>query len=571
MTDSDARRHDASARLQHLLADEWEQRMRDNPLFATHCGDHRFNDRLPVVSEAESERRLAQIQGFLGRLQAIARDALSPADQLDYDLFERELKDRIARYTFHTHLMPIDKTTGFHVAFAEQPNVVPLRTVEEYESYVARLAGFRAYTQGHIELMRAGMRAGFVPARVALEGAEGSIEPHIVADPTQSVYYKPFVRFPPGIDEQAQRRLSEAGRAAIADSIVPGYQALLRFVREEYAPAARPEIAASALPDGRAYYEHCVRMYTTLELTPEEVHDTGLSEVRRIREEMEATISKAGFRGAFHEFLHYLRSEPRFYADTPQALLQHAALIAKRMDGELPGLFSVLPRTPYGIRPIPDYIAPKTTTAYYFLPSGDGTKAGFYYVNTYDLASRPLYEYEALTLHEAVPGHHLQLALQMELGGVPNYRRFGGVTAFIEGWALYAERLGLEVGFYQDPYSDFGRLTFEMWRACRLVVDTGMHCLGWTRQQAIDFMAENTALSLLNITNEIDRYIARPGQALAYKIGEIKIRELRTLAERELGSKFDIREFHRILHEDGGIPLNVLEAKVRRWVAGQVL
>ena len=283
---------------------------------------------------------------------------------------------------------------------------------------------------------------------------------------------------------------------------------------------------------------------------------------------MDDVIRRVDFQGGFREFIHFLRTDERFYVDTPEALMKEVALIMKKMDGQLPRLFKRLPRTPYGLRQIPDHIAPKTTSAYYFPAAGDGTKAGFHYVNTCDLKSRPLYEYEALSLHEAVPGHHLQLAMQMELD-LPNFRRFGGITAFIEGWALYSERLGLEVGFYQDPYSYFGRLIFEMWRATRLVVDTGLHYLGWTRQQAIDFMAENTALSLLNITNEVDRYISWPGQALAYRIGEIKIRELRTLAEQELGPRFDVREFHSIILENGGIPLDVLKANVKRWVAEQ--
>jgi uncharacterized protein (DUF885 family) len=369
--------------------------------------------------------------------------------------------------------------------------------------------------------------------------------------------------------EADRRSITQAGCAAILDSVVPGYQALLQFMLDEYIPAGREDIAASSLPDGRAFYEHRVRKNTTLDLTPQQVHDIGVDEVRRIRGEMEETIRRVGFQGSFREFVEFLRTDERFYVDTPDALMKEVALIMKKMDGELPRLFKTLPRTPYGLRQIPDFIAPKTTTAYYFLPAGDGTTAGFYYVNTYDLKSRPLYEYEALSLHEAVPGHHLQLALQMELKDIPDFRRFGGITAFIEGWALYAERLGLEVGFYQDRYSDFGRLTFEMWRATRLAVDTGMHYLGWMRQRAIDYMAENTALSLLNITNEVDRYIAWPGQAIAYKIGEIKIRELRALAEEKLGPEFDIREFHDVVLESGGIPLDVLEANVKRWLAGQ--
>jgi len=284
---------------------------------------------------------------------------------------------------------------------------------------------------------------------------------------------------------------------------------------------------------------------------------------------MEAILRKVDFQGDFQEFIHFLRTDPRFYVDTPEALMKEVALVLKKMDGELPRLFKTLPRMPYGIKQVPDYIAPQTTTAYYFPPAGDGARAGAYYVNTYDLKSRPLYEIEALSLHEAVPGHHLQIALTQEIDTMPNFRRFGWITAFGEGWALYAERLGLEVGFYQDAYSDFGRLTYEMWRACRLAVDTGLHALGWTRQQAIDFMAQNSALTLLNIENEVDRYIAWPGQALAYKMGELKIRELRALAEQELGARFDLREFHDVVLRHGGLPLDVLEAQVKSWLAGQ--
>jgi uncharacterized protein (DUF885 family) len=294
----------------------------------------------------------------------------------------------------------------------------------------------------------------------------------------------------------------------------------------------------------------------------------GLSEVKRIRAEMEAIIRRVNFDGDFRAFVNFLRTDPHFYVDTPDALMKETALILKKMDGELPRLFKTLPRTPCGIRPVPDYIAPYTA-AYYMPPTGDGTRAGFFYVNTYDLKSRPLYELEALSLHEAVPGHHLQIALQQELEAMPNFRRFGGFTAFSEGWGLYAERLGLEAGFYQDPYSDFGRLTYEMWRACRLVVDTGMHALGWTRQQAIDFMTDHTASTALSIANEVDRYIAWPGQALAYKTGELKIRELRSLAERELGTAFDVREFHDVVLREGALPLSALETIIKNWIAAQ--
>jgi uncharacterized protein (DUF885 family) len=332
-------------------------------------------------------------------------------------------------------------------------------------------------------------------------------------------------------------------------------------------PSARGSIGASALPDGRDFYRHRVRKYTTLDITPEEVHQTGLAEVARIRAEMQEIMRQVEFDGDFAEFVEYLRNEPKFYAETPEGLMKEAALILKRIDGKLPELFGRLPRMPYGLREIPAYIAPRTTSAYYQPPTGDGTRAGFYNLNTFNLKSRPLYALESLSLHEAVPGHHLQIALQQELEDLPNFRRFGGATAFVEGWALYAERLGLECGFYTDPYSDFGRLSMEMWRACRLVVDTGMHYLGWTREQAVEFMAANSAESIHNIEAEIDRYIGWPGQALAYKIGELKIRELRARAEAELGEKFDVRAFHDAVLGGGSVPLDVLEQQIEAWIA----
>jgi len=565
MPSSESARQRASQEFGLLLADEWEARMRDNPLFATRCGDHRFNDRLPSVSVEAYQQRLSRARGFLARLKVMDRAALPDSGRLDYDIFARVLRDRIADYEFRAYLMPVTAQSGFHIFFPDTQNTAPFNTVQDYEAYLARLAGFKAYAEGHIALMRAGMAAGVTAPRIAMVGVEDALTPHIVADSADSVLFAPFQAFPATIGEVDRARLRAAAAEAISGSVVPGYQALLDFLTETYIPAARDEIGTSALPDGRAYYEHCVRRYTTLDISPEEVHAIGLSEVQRIREEMVGIMEDVGFVGDLQEFLDFLHTEPRFYLDTPEALLQHVALICKRIDGELPKLFSLLPRTPYGIREIPAYAAPRSTTAYYFPCAGDGSRAGYYYVNTYGLESRPLYEYEALSLHEAVPGHHLQLALQMELD-LPNFRRFGDVTAFIEGWALYSERLGIEMGFYQDPYSDFGRLVFGMWRAARLVVDTGMHALGWTRRQAIDYLAENTALSTLNITNEIDRYIGWPGQALAYKIGELKVSELRERAESELGACFDVRDFHRILLEDGCVPLDLLEAKVVAWI-----
>ena len=571
MPTNESSQNPPATQLHHLIDAEWEFRMREDPLFATDCGDHRFDHLLPSVSVADEERRLDRLRSFLAELHAIDTQALAPDDRLNAALFERELADRIADAEFHTYLTPVSKQDGFHIMFPELPTLMPLVTLADCEAYVARLEGFKTYAEGHIDLMRAGIAAGITQPRIALEGIETSVLAHIVTDPAESVLYQPVTALPSSIGSPNRAHIREATARAIRTSVVPGYQSLLNFLTREYLPAAREEIGASTLPNGADYYAHCVRKFTTLEITPREVHEIGLDEVRRIRAEMAALIEKARATddgvpsGDTHAFLAFLHSNPAFYAATPEALLQHVALILKRIDGQLPRLFDLLPRMPYGIRETPDYAAPSSTTAYYFPGAGDGTRAGFYYVNTYGLDSRPLYEYEALSLHEAVPGHHLQLALQMELD-LPNFRRFGGVTAFIEGWALYAERLGLEIGFYQDPYSDFGRLIFEIWRAARLVVDTGIHQFGWTREQAIDYMVENTALTRLNIANEVDRYIAWPGQALAYKMGELKIRELRQTAEGRLASRFDLRQFHRILLEAGGIPLDLLERRVLQWI-----
>jgi uncharacterized protein (DUF885 family) len=337
----------------------------------------------------------------------------------------------------------------------------------------------------------------------------------------------------------------------------------------EYIPGARPTTGASELPEGRAYYEHLVRHFTTLDVTPEQVHEIGLAEVKRIRAEMEQIVQQVAFQGSFPEFLEHLRTDPRFYAATPDELLMRAAWIAKRMDGKLPALFKTLPRQPYGIEPVPDHLAPKYTGGRYVGAPLAGRRGGYYWVNTHALENRPLYTLEALTLHEAVPGHHLQNALSKELEGLPRFRRYGGISAYGEGWGLYSEWLGLEAGFYTDPYSNFGRLTYEMWRACRLVVDTGLHALGWTRQQTLDYLAANTALSRHEIRTETDRYISWPGQALAYKMGELKIKELRRKAEEALGPRFDVREFHDVILGSGPVPLPVLEQLVADWIAAQ--
>lgn len=550
-----------------LLEDAWQYRLQENPLFATQTGEHRYDDRLPRVSLADEKRRAAERDKFLSRLKVIDRDTLSAEEQINYDLFGRGLRQSAREDEFRTYLMPVSDRWGFHIEFPELPREIPLVSTRDYENYIARLGGFAEYVAGHIELMREGVRQGITVPSVIMQRYNEPLEAQIVDDPEKSLLYKPFREFPESVPESEHERLRAAGREAIAKSVVPGYRQFLEFMKNEYVPNCRGTIAAAALPNGREYYRFCVEKFTTLEdRTPDEVHAIGLTEVARIRGEMDEVIRKLQFDGDFAKFTEYLRNDPKFYAKSAVELEKEVAFILKRMDGELPKLFSRLPRMPYGVRQVPEYIAPQTVFAYYQSPAGDGTRAGFFYINTYNLPSRPLYMLEALSLHEAVPGHHLQIALQQELEHLPEFRKYTGFTAFVEGWALYAERLGLEAGFYEDPYSDFGRLTMEIWRACRLVVDTGMHYLGWTREQAIEYMQANSAMPLHDIRAEVDRYIGWPGQALAYKSGELKIRELRAEAEEQLGEKFDVRAFHDVVLGSGAVPLGMLEQNVRAWI-----
>jgi len=555
--------------LEQLFSDHWEAWLRWDPLFATSVGDRRYNDRLPEADEAHYQDWLEQLRGFRARLQALEAAKLPADERLNYEIFALLLENEITELEFHGYRLPLSKAGGFHTYLPDMHLLAPFERERDYENYLERLAALPRYIEQSIELLRGGLASGFVPARVTLTGVAESIAAQCVEDAERSAFFEPFRRFSGQFDAASRTKLQSAGREAILGAVVSAYRALLAFIEKEYLPAAREGIAAAELPDGRDFYQSRIRYFTTLDLTAEAVHQIGLEEVRRIRAEMEAVIRATGFGGDWRAFLAFLRSDPRFYVETPLELLKETAYLMKRVEGELPRLFKTLPRLPYGLRPIPEFSAPGQTAAYYMLGAGDGSQAGFYYVNTYDLKSRPLYEIEALSLHEAVPGHHLQFALQQELTDLPAFRRFSGFTSFVEGWALYAERLGLEMGFYTDPYSNFGRLSYEMWRACRLVVDTGLHVLGWSRQQAIDFMAENTSSTLLNITNEVDRYIAWPAQALAYKLGELKIRELRARAEQALGARFNLREFHDVVLLAGAVPLAVLERRVDEWIEGQ--
>src|SRR6266498_1463423 len=560
---------DEVAKLHAIFDKNWETRLRESPLFATSVGRHEYDDRLPSVTPADLARRQAQRKATLAELEHIHRSELPVDEQVNYDIFKQQIDQGIESFEFGDYEMPINADSGFHSGFSRLPKEMPLATVKDYDNYISRLNAWPRYVREQIALMRLGLKRGMTVPRATLEGYDTTISAHVVDDPSKSVFWFPFEKFPASVPASEQERLRNSGRTAIMNGAVVGYREFLDFFHNEYLPGARTTLGASALPNGAAYYRFKIREFTTLDLTPEEIHNIGLSEVNRISGEMNAVMKQVGFNGYFAAFLQFLRTDPRFYAKTPQELLEHASWIAKRIDGKLPSEFKTLPRLPYTVEPVPADIAPKYTSGRYVGAPQGSTQPGIYWVNTYALESRPLYNLESLTLHEAVPGHHLQISRSRELGDLPNFRRFSYISAFGEGWGLYSEWLGKEMGFYTDPYSNFGRLTYEMWRACRLVVDTGIHSMGWTRQQAIDYMATRTALPLHEVETEDDRYISWPGQALAYKLGELKIKELRHRAEEALGTRFDVREFHDVVLGSGAVPLSVLESNVDAWIAKQ--
>lgn len=557
-----------ATRALHALFDEaWQFGLREEPLFASGVGDHRYDDRLASLAPEDFARRGAFLKATQAKLRSIDRMALSATDRVSYDIFAGKLAEDLTELDFGTERMVVTAEGGFHSGLTRLPAESRFLSLSDYQNYLARLAALPTYFDQHIALMRAGLKVGYTPPRVVFAGFETTIAPHVVDDPKKSVFYEPFTRFPVGVETADRARLEAQARTVITEAVVPAYRRFLEFMTREYIPGSRASIGASEWPRGRELYAFLVRRFTTLDLTPEQVHEIGKREVARIRAEMDQVIAEVGFKGSFSEFLHFLRTDSQFYAKTPEELLKEASYIAKKMDGKLPSLFRRLPRQPYGVEPVPADIAPKYTGGRYVGAPLDSTRAGTYWVNTYALESRTLYTLEALSLHEAVPGHHLQTSLQQELGDLPPFRQHSYFNAYGEGWGLYSERLGLEAGFYTNPYSNFGRLTYEMWRACRLVVDTGLHAFGWTRQQALDYLGGNTALSLHEVETETDRYISWPGQALSYKMGELKIRELRALAEKELGSKFDIRDFHDAVLLNGSVPLTVLEDQIKTWIA----
>lgn len=553
--------------LLQLFDDHWEFTLQSSPLTATSEGDDRFDDLLSATGLDAFEERYHQNLHFLGLLKEIDRETVGEENRVNYEIFKVQLENSIRSFELNHHLLPLNGWWDYHSTFADLGNRVPLRNSKDYENYLSRLAAFPDYNAGYIERMRKGIELGFVRPKAVFENYMASVEAHIHEDVTELRLFEPFKEFPASVPEEDQVRLRERAVDILGEYVIPEYEKLIRFLVEEYIPASSETLGITEVPGGEEYYHYLVEVNTTMEITPDEVHQIGLEEVQRIRNEMMEIVEESGFEDDFDGFIEFLRTDPQFYAESAEELLKETAYVLKKMDGKLPELFKTLPRLPYGIMEVPDYLAPRTATAYYSRGAADGTRAGFYAVNTYDLPSRPLYEVVALSLHEAVPGHHLQIALQQELDELPKFRSASGFTAYVEGWALYSERLGLEVGMYDDIYSNFGRLSYEMWRALRLVVDTGIHAKGWSRKEAIDYMASNSALSLHNIRSEVNRYIFWPAQALAYKMGEIKIRELRAMAEEVLGDEFDLREFHDVVLLSGSVPLSVLEQNVMEYIS----
>jgi len=587
-----------SPELLAILDAHYDWLLRDDPLTASSRGDKRFNTLLRDESPEAYRRRTADTRDRLARLQALIaaqNKNWSEADQTDAELLAHHLKRGIDGERFHAEQMPVSQQHGPQVWLAQMSNSLTFTNAQDYADFAARLEAVPRLIDQHIEHMRLGLAAGRVPPCVALRGTDGQAEamasPDHEASSSLSLFFKPFLSLPE-TDKNAVRAAT-----AVKHGIVPAYRRLAAFLRDEYLPRCRDSVGISEGIDGIAVYEHALRGHTTTDMTAEQIHQLGLGEVARLRANMMKAIARTDWvqRDSFAgdellaRFVEFLRTDKRFYCDKPEQLLGGYRDIAKKVDAALPRLFATLPRTPYGVRELPAFAAPTSPTAYYYRGSPQLGLPGFFMANTYRLDQRPRYEMTALTLHEACPGHHLQIALSQELVGQHPIREMFDSTALVEGWGLYAERLGLEMaadgsgelvprpveidgpgtGLYADPYDDFGRLTYEMWRACRLVVDTGIHAKGWTRQRAIDYMLANTALSPHNIEREVDRYIAWPAQACAYKIGQLKISELRERAERTLADKFDIRSFHDCVLGAGAVPLPTLEARVERWMEGR--
>jgi uncharacterized protein (DUF885 family) len=560
---------------------DWKRWMEQYPELATGVGYPGQNRRWEDNSPQGIAARKAHLEESLKKLKSFQRSSMPASEQLNYDLYRDllETAEEGAQYgddplPFRNVVpgnfyLPLNQMGGVQQGAAETMASQPNQTLPDYEDILARLEALPRNVNEQLALLKEGLSRGYTPPKITMRDVPKQIADLIPEDPMQSALLAPLTDFPNGIPLADRDRLTDRAKQLYTQAVRPAFLKLHDYVTNTYIPACRENIAATALPNGAAAYAYHVRWQTTTNLTPQQIHEIGLSEVKRIRAEMDKVIASTGFQGSFHEFTEFLRTDKRFYFDKPEDLVNAYKVIAKSVDPELVHEFGKLPRNQYGVIPIPDFKAPSQTTAYYQPGAPSAGRPGYYFVNTYNLAARPKWEMEALSLHESVPGHHLQISLAQELPDVPEFRKRVGYSAYVEGWALYGESLGEELGRYKDPYSKFGQLTYEMWRAVRLVVDTGMHNMGWSRDQAIQFFKDNTGKTDQDISVEVDRYIVWPGQALAYKIGQMKIRELRTAAERRLGAKFNVRSFHDAVLENGALPLSVLESRVRRWIDAQ--
>ncbi|MEJ6007469.1 DUF885 domain-containing protein [Paucibacter sp. AS339] len=550
----------------------WTRELAENPITASYIGDTRFNALWPDLSPAALAASEAANRAALTELQAIPRAALPATEQLNYDLFQHELQARLAVLPFHPLGYAISAREGPQ-SLNELVEIMPLDSVADVEVWLQRLRGLPSYLSQYSEVLRQAASQGRTQPRILMERVLPQLamqfNAELLADPSLSPFYSAFSKLPARFGAEATARLQAEARQVIAQAVLPAYRDFKHFFENEYLPACRDSVGISDTPDGLAYYQNRIEFHTTTRLTAKEIHQIGLDEVARIHGDMKAVMARLGYTGSLAQFFEFLRSDPQFYFKTAEELFAAYVVCAKQIEPELCKLFGKLPRTPYGVRAIPMTSAPNTTAAYYSGPSDDGLRAGYYYVNLYRPEMRPKYEIEVLTVHEAVPGHHLQIALAQEQQDLPKFRRFAGYNAYLEGWALYAETLGFELGLYRDPYSHFGQLTYDMWRAVRLVVDTGLHALGWTRQQAIDYFRANAAKTEVDIVNEVDRYIGWPGQALSYKIGQIRVLTMRRRAEQALGARFDIRAYHDMLLDGGAVPLDLLDRKVDAWIGAQ--
>ena len=561
-----------------FLSADWEQWMEEYPETATSVGFPGQNRRWTDYSQTGIEAHEKHLRASLTTLEKIQRSGLPASEQLNYDLYLDLLKTAEEGLQYgddplpfrdvvpHNLWMPLNQMEGVQQGAASAIASMPHQSVADYEDILARLEALPKLVEENIALLKAGVEKGYTPPRITLRDLPKQVADLIPADPIKSPLLAPFTDFPASISEADRTRLLDRAKKLYSTADAPAFQKVHDYLESAYLPTCRESIAATSLPKGAAAYAFHVRWQTTTNLTPQQIHEIGLSEVKRIRAEMDKVIASTGFKGSFQDFTTFLRTDPRFYYTKKEDLVNAYNVIAKTIDPALVHEFGRLPRNQYGVTPIPDFKAPSQTTAYYQPGAPSAGRPGYFFVNTYKLEARPKWEMEALTLHEAVPGHHLQISIGQELPDVPDFRKHVGYSAFVEGWALYSEGLGEDLGLYTDPYSKFGQLTYEMWRAVRLVVDTGMHSMGWTRDQAIQFFKDNTGKTDQDIVVEIDRYIVWPGQALAYKLGQLKIRELRTEAERHLGPKFSVRKFHDAVLENGAIPLNVLDAHIRQWI-----